>query len=118
MEISKRRCSMDRKKHEVMQDLSGFHIGGLVEICAARLGLTRQSFLAALLTAAAYYLGARVGMALKFQLHAVSVLWPPNAILLGAFLLSPMRSWWILALAAVPAHLAAQLPNGVPFPMA
>jgi PAS domain S-box-containing protein len=72
---------------------------------------------AALLVGLAYYLGAKVGLALTFQTQAVSTLWPPNAILLAAFLLTPARSWWLLLLAVFPVHLAVELRAGVPLPM-
>jgi two-component system sensor kinase FixL len=68
----------------------------------------------ALLVALAYYLGAKIGFALTFQPHPVSVLWPPNSILLAALLLTPVRVWWVILLAAFPAHLAAQLQGNVP----
>src|SRR6266404_8028012 len=67
-----------------------------------------------LLVFAAYYLGAKIGFALTFRPHPVSVLWPPNAILLAALLLTPVRIWWVILLAAFPAHLAAQLQSNVP----
>ena len=67
-----------------------------------------------LLVALAYYVGARIGFALTFQPHPVSVLWPPNSILLAALLLTPVRIWWVILLAAFPAHLAAQLQSNVP----
>jgi PAS domain S-box-containing protein len=70
-----------------------------------------------LAVALAYYLGAKVGFALTFQPHPVSVLWPPNSILLGALLLTPVRIWWLILLAAFPAHLAAQLQGNVPSAM-
>jgi two-component system sensor kinase FixL len=63
---------------------------------------------------AAYYLGCKVGFALTFEPHAVSVLWPPNSVLVAALLLTPPRGWWLLLLAALPAHLAAQLQSHVP----
>jgi len=69
---------------------------------------------AALLVFASYFLGAKIGFALTLQPHPVSVLWPPNSILLAALLLTPMRIWWLILLAAFPAHLAAQLQSGVP----
>jgi len=69
---------------------------------------------AALLVFAAYYGGAKIGFALTFQPHPVSVLWPPNSILLAALLLTPVRVWWVILLAAFPAHLAAQLQSNVP----
>jgi two-component system sensor kinase FixL len=68
----------------------------------------------ALLVFAGYYLGARIGFALTFQPHPVSVLWPPNSILVAALLLTPVRIWWVILLAALPAHLAAQVQSHVP----
>src|SRR5436190_10966688 len=68
----------------------------------------------ALSVALAYYLGAKIGFALTFQPHPVSALWRPNSILLAALLLTPVRVWWVILLAAFPAHLAAQLQSNVP----
>ncbi len=73
-----------------------------------------RPYFAALLVSAAYYLGAKIGFALTFRPHPVSVLWPPNSILLAALVLTPVRVWWLILLAAFPAHLAAQLQNNVP----
>ena len=78
-----------------------------------RLDYYRPVF-AALLVFAAYYLGAKIGFALTLQPHPVSVLWPPNSILLAALLLTPVRIWWVILLVAFPAHLAAQLQSNVP----
>jgi PAS domain S-box-containing protein len=64
-----------------------------------------------------YYIGAKLGLALTFQSHSVSVLWPPNALLLAALLLSPKREWWTLILAVLPAHFAAEMQSGVPLSM-
>src|ERR1051325_11484647 len=63
---------------------------------------------------AGYYLGCKIGFALTFKPHPVSVLWPPNSILVAALLLTPFRLWWFVLLAALPAHLAAQLQDNVP----
>src|SRR5688572_566674 len=71
----------------------------------------------ALSVALAYYLGAKIGFALTVQPHPISVLWPPNSILLAALLLTPVRLWWLILVAAFPAHLAAQLQSNVPFAM-
>ena len=68
----------------------------------------------ALLVALAYYLGAKIGFALTLRPHPISVLWPPNSILLAALLLTPVRVWWVILLAAFPAHLAAQMQSNVP----
>jgi two-component system sensor kinase FixL len=61
-----------------------------------------------------YYLGARIGFALTFQPHPISVFWPPNSVLLAALLLTPPRVWLLLLLAAFPAHLIAELQSQVP----
>ncbi len=71
----------------------------------------------ALFVFASYFLGAKIGFALTFRPHPVSVLWPPNSILLAALLLTPVRIWWVVLLAAFPAHLAVQLESGVPSTM-
>jgi PAS domain S-box-containing protein len=68
----------------------------------------------ALSVAVAYFVGAKIGFALTLQPHPVSVLWPPNSILLAALLLTRVRVWWVILLAAFPAHLAAQLQSNVP----
>jgi len=78
------------------------------------LQLNREVRWTALFVFVGYYLGANLGLALTFHPHPVSVLWPPNAILLGALLLTPSRAWWILILAALPAHCLAQLQSQVP----
>src|SRR6266480_6179524 len=38
---------------------------------------------------AGYYLGCKIGFALTFQPHPISVLWPPNSIVVAALLLTP-----------------------------
>jgi PAS domain S-box-containing protein len=63
---------------------------------------------------AGYYLGCKIGFALTFKPHPISVLWPPNSILVAALLLTPPRVWWFVLLAAFPAHWAAQLQGHVP----
>ena len=68
----------------------------------------------ALLVGISYYLGTRIGLALTPPGQPNSTFWPPNAILLAALLLAPRRVWWTFLLAALPAHLFAQLPAGVP----
>jgi PAS domain S-box-containing protein len=69
---------------------------------------------AALLVFSAYYIGAKLGLALTFTPNPISVLWPPNAILLAALILAPARWWPALIAAALPAHLLAELQGGVP----
>ena len=77
----------------------------------------RSAILAAVGTGLAYYLGARVGTAFTASAEPISVLWPPNAILLGALLCTPRAIWPLVLLGALPAHLAVELNNGVPLRM-
>lgn len=70
--------------------------------------------LAILLVGVSYYIGALFGFALTFHPLPISTLWPPNSILMAAFLLTPVRFWWLVVAAAFPAHLAAELQSGVP----
>jgi two-component system sensor kinase FixL len=74
----------------------------------------RHLLATALWVFAGYYLGCKIGFALTFKPHPVSVLWPPNSVLVAALLLTPPRRWWVVLLAALPAHLAAQLQSHVP----
>ncbi len=77
----------------------------------------RRTAVVALLVCAGYYLTAKIGFAFALQPGSVSTLWMPNSILLAALLLVPARSWWIILLAALPAHFAAELQSGVPTTM-
>src|SRR5215472_14105446 len=89
---------------------------GIRQRCAApaNVAFDLRSIVAGVLVCAGYYLGAKLGFALTFQPHPVSVLWPPNSILVAALLLTPPRIWWFLIVAAFPAHSAAQLQSHVP----
>ena len=81
---------------------------------APRLGLAVLS----LLVCAGYYLGTLLGYAFIFPSSYISIVWPPNTILLVALLLSPRRHWaWLLAI-AFPVHLLAQAQFGVSLTMA
>lgn len=79
-----------------------------------RHNLSHGTLIAGLWVFAGYYLGAKIGFALTFEPRPVSVLWPPNAILTATLLLTRPQSWWIILLAALPAHWAAQLESQVP----
>jgi signal transduction histidine kinase/integral membrane sensor domain MASE1 len=58
---------------------------------------------------AGYYFGSLLGLELRVPPATPSVVWPPNAILTAALLLTRQRDWWIVLAAALPAHLAVQL---------
>ena len=81
-------------------------------------GWTRGRVLRAMLVVGiAYYVGALTGLALTMRTQPVSMLWPPNAILLAALLLTPPRIWPFLLLGALPAHLLVELSGGIPWTM-
>ena len=81
-------------------------------------GWTRGRLLRVMLiVGVAYYIGARLGLALTMKTQPVSTLWPPNAILLAALLLTPPRIWPFVLLGALPAHLLVELAGGIPVVM-
>jgi C4-dicarboxylate-specific signal transduction histidine kinase len=65
-----------------------------------------------------YYLGVTIGLAFTPATYPVSLLWPPNAIVVAALLLCPPRAWVWPLLAVLPAHLLAEVSSDVPFVMA
>jgi two-component system, LuxR family, sensor kinase FixL len=60
----------------------------------------------------------RIGLAFTPVDSAVSLLWPPNAIVLAALLFFPPRLWIWPLLAVLPAHVIAEVSMGVPLAMA
>ena len=80
----------------------------------SNVGFDMRTVMTGVLVCVGYYLGAKLGIALTFQPHPISVLWPPNSILVAGLLLTPPRIWWFILLAAFPAHWAAQLQSHVP----
>lgn len=73
--------------------------------------------IASLLLAVAYFVGARAGFALTSPHEPAALLWPPNALLLAALLLAPLRTWPVLIAAVLPAHMLAEMSAGVPLSM-
>src|SRR4030095_6091235 len=69
--------------------------------------------IAALGTATAYWAGPQLGLFLTLGDLPVSVLWPPNAILLGALLLAPPSRWLWYVLALPPVHRSFQVLYGI-----
>jgi two-component system sensor kinase FixL len=74
----------------------------------------RYTILAASAVALGYFAGSALGFALTLEPVPVSTLWPPNAILLAGLVLTPPRIWGHILAAVFAAHLAVQLPGGVP----
>ena len=64
-----------------------------------------------------YYLGSLIGLQLRLPSATPSVVWPPNAMLTAALLLTRRDRWWIVLAAALPAHLAVQLQTEWPLPL-
>jgi len=77
----------------------------------------RRTVVVALLVAVGYYLTAKIGFAFALQPGSVSTLWMPNSILLAGMLLVAKRYWWLILLAACPAHFASEAQSGVPTAM-
>lgn len=77
--------------------------------------LSALSFpLTAVAVALSYFLGSLLGLSLPFPSTQISAIWPPNAILLAALLLTPQKRWWIYLLAVLPAHILAQTLKEIP----
>jgi signal transduction histidine kinase/integral membrane sensor domain MASE1 len=87
------------------------------ETQGTRAGAIGRVAATAVLVGVAYYVGAKVGLVLRFPPAMSSVVWPPNSILTATLLLSPRRRWWLYLLAAFPAHLAGELPADWPIPL-
>ena len=73
-----------------------------------------QLLLTALLIGVAYYVGALLSFTLRVPSTRSSILWIPNAILLAAFIVTPVKRWWLWTLAAAPAHILAQSRDAAP----
>ena len=83
----------------------------------ANLPATRGSllslFVLATALAAAYYLAVRLGLRFRFQNSQIGVVWPANALVLGALLLTPRRRWWAVLMVVGVTHILA-MQNVVP----
>ena len=73
-----------------------------------------RTFFVALVVAVSYFVGSQIGFLFTSSETPIATFWPPNAILLAAFLLAPPRIWWACLLAVLPAHLLIQLRAGIP----
>src|SRR4051795_9998011 len=71
----------------------------------------------ALATCAGYYLGSLLGLELRLPPATTSVLWPPNAVLTAALILTPPRRWALVLLPVLPIHIFIQQGTGWPLPL-
>ena len=58
-----------------------------------------------------YYFAAELGLAFRFQSSQISVVWPANAVLLAALVLTPRSRWWAVFVTTALAHVAAMSPT-------
>lgn len=68
----------------------------------------------AVLAAITYYAASQIGFLMTPAGSPISTFWPPNAILLAILFLTPLRIWWLILLAVLPAHLFIQLRTDIP----
>src|SRR4051812_30211714 len=59
------------------------------------------------LLAAGYYCAAYLGVRFRFQNSSIGVVWPANALLLSALLLTPRKKWWLILAVVALAHTVA-----------
>ena len=71
----------------------------------------------ALSSSAGYYLGSIVGLQLRVPPATTSVMWPPNAVLTSALVLTSPRRWPLGTLSALPVHVFLQIRTGFPLPL-
>lgn len=98
--------------HVFFKSNANLNIKSPEEVTAQVRSLYRNALIP-LLVAISYYAGTRIGFFFTPANTPISTFWPPNALLLTAFLLTPRRMWWVLLLAVLPPHLLAQLHAGV-----
>lgn len=73
--------------------------------------LTLSPWRFSLLIACLYFLGAKTGVYGSILVEGITIIWPPNAILLAALLVSPYRHWlWILP-GILIAEIIADMPT-------
>jgi PAS domain S-box-containing protein len=89
---------------------------GLQPHAVAARGARRLSgtVLTALLVAASYYVGSKVGFTLRFPSIPTSIIWPPNSVLMAGLMLIPPRRWWACLLATLATHVLAQSQMAIP----
>jgi two-component system, LuxR family, sensor kinase FixL len=71
----------------------------------------------AIATCVGYYLGSVIGLGLRLPPATTSILWPPNAVLTAALILTPPRRWALVLLPVLPLHILIQHGTGWPFPL-
>jgi signal transduction histidine kinase len=81
----------------------------------SRLRVAAQGVATPFIVAITYYLGAEAAFAIGTLSDRIfAPFWPPNIVLLCALLLNEPRRWWIVIMAALPAHVIAETGVGMP----
>ncbi len=65
------------------------------------------------LLATAYDLAVRLGLGFRFESSQIGVVWPANALLVSALLLTPRSRWWMVFVAVAIPH-AIEMRDSVP----
>ena len=73
--------------------------------------LLAKSFVVALL----YYALEIASLKLRISTSTLALLWPANALVVAALVLSPKRQWWVYLVASIPPHFLAVYPYHVSF---
>ena len=58
----------------------------------------------AMVLGAGYYLAAQLGLGFRFANSQIGVVWPANAVVLSALLLTPRKRWWTVFVIVAPVH--------------
>ncbi len=90
---------------EASRDFASSLSSFLNAVKSALTGANAQLAASLLLVAGGYYLVAKGSVNLRFGGSTKAALWPSNAIMVAALMLTPVRRWWMYVLAAVPAHV-------------
>jgi PAS domain S-box-containing protein len=90
---------------EASGDIASSLSASLGAVKSTLTGNAAQVAASLLIVAISYYLAAKTSLSLRFSVPTKAALWPTNAVLVAALLLTPVRRWWIYLLAVVPAHI-------------
>jgi PAS domain S-box-containing protein len=77
----------------------------LSAVKSALTGNAAQVAASLLIVGISYYLVAKTCLNLGIGGSTKAALWPTNAVLVAALLLTPVRRWWMYLLTVVPAHI-------------
>ena len=90
---------------EASQNFASLLSTSLDAVKSALTGNAAQVAASLLIVAVSYYLAAKTSLNLRFSGSTKAALWPTNAVLVTALLLTPVRRWWMYLLVVVPAHI-------------